>query len=49
MDDDTLDGCDLDFTTDPTGDPELVALFADCTPDQFDARRAEWGAILNAS
>jgi hypothetical protein len=45
-----LDGCDLDFTQDPTPDDELDALvlFADVDtsdPDAVAARAREWGEL----
>lgn len=50
MDDDLLDGCDLDFTEAPTNDEDLdaVVLFADVSDDQavIDARRAEWQELF---
>ena len=49
MVDDTLDGCELDFTADPTpdGNVDMVVLFADCDhQDQVDARRAAWAELL---
>ncbi len=50
MDDDLLDGCDLDFTGTPTSDDDLdsVVLFADVSDDPaaIDARRAEWQELF---
>lgn len=54
MTDDDLtlaDGCELDFTTDPTNDTDLdaVVLFADLDPSDASAvarRRAEWETLF---
>ncbi len=50
MDDDLLDGCDLDFTDAPTSDDDLdgVVLFADVSDDPaaIEERRAEWQELL---
>ncbi len=49
MDDDELDGCELDFAADPTDETnvDMVVLFADCVhQDEVDARKAEWDELL---
>lgn len=48
LDDDALDGCELDFTLDPSSDEEieLLALFPDGVAD--DAKAAEWRAVGQA-
>lgn len=53
-DDDTLDGCAIDFAEDPTPNDELdaVVLFADVDPDDpaaVAAREAEWREIFGAA
>lgn len=53
MDDDLLDGCDLDFTEAPTGDDDLdaVVLFADVADDPaaIERRRAEWQELFTGA
>jgi hypothetical protein len=50
--DDDLDGCELDFTTNPTGDDEtdLFVLFAealdDANPKTVAEAETEWRAVL---
>lgn len=52
MDDDTLDGCDLDFTIDPTPDDEadLFVLFAEAldpaSTKSIAEAKAEWDEVL---
>jgi hypothetical protein len=49
VDDDELDGCELDFTEDPNDDEtaELLALFPDGVADP--AKAAEWEALAKAA
>lgn len=53
LDDDFLDGCDLDFTVDPTPDDEadLFVLFAEAldpaNPKTVDEAKAEWDELLS--
>lgn len=48
----SVDGCDIDFTEDPTSDEDvaLFPLFADAldpaTPKTVDEARAEWEALF---
>jgi len=54
-DDDLLDGCDLDFTEDPTPDDEsdLFVLFAEAldpaTPKTLQEAEVEWKGVFGAS
>jgi hypothetical protein len=51
-DDDLLDGCELDFTEDPTDDMtvELMPLFADAldpdTPKTVEEAKGEWEELF---
>jgi hypothetical protein len=51
-DDDLLDGCDLDFTVDPTPDDEadLFVLFAEAldpnNPKTVEEAKAEWDEVF---
>jgi hypothetical protein len=51
---DGLDGCDFDFTVEPTPDDDIdgIVLFADLDPQDAEAisrRKAEWEEIRDAS
>lgn len=49
MDDETIDGCELDFAADAIEDTDIdmVVLFADCEhQDQVDEREREWAELL---
>lgn len=53
-DDDFLEGCDIDFSEDPTSDDDLdaVVLFADVDPSDtaaIEARKAEWQELFGAA
>jgi hypothetical protein len=51
-DDDTIDGCDLDYAEDPTSDEDLpyVALFAEAldpaTPKTVEEAESEWRELF---
>lgn len=54
VDDDLVDGCDIDFAAEPTSDDDLDALvlFADVDtndPAAVEARRREWEALFHGS
>ena len=52
--DDLIDGCDIDFTVDPTPDDEveLFPLFAEAldpsTPKTVEEAEADWKALFGA-
>lgn len=52
LDDDLIDGCDIDFTEDPLPDEEvdLFVLFAEAldpnTSSTVEERKAEWEALF---
>ena len=46
-----LDGCEEDFTEDPTEDDDIatVALFASVNEEDVEKTAAEWGELFNGS
>lgn len=50
MDDDELDGCELDFSENPTPDDEVdyVVLFAGVPEDEIEKVAAEYKELFNA-
>ena len=46
-----LDGCEEDFTEDPTSDDDITAvvLFASADEENVETLVAEWGELFNGS